>query len=76
MQLTLKPTDRIQTIEGTPCRLWEGTTEKGVPVHAYIRCVSPQTHDAEAIAVFDAELKALPPARREAVSFDMRFFVD
>ena len=37
-----------------------------------IRAVSPQTHDPEAIAAFDRELAALPPPRRELVSFDLR----
>ncbi len=76
MKLTLEPTDRIQTVDGSPCRLWTGTTETGVSVHAFIRCVSPQTHDAEAIALFEKELRELPPARCEAVSYDLRFLVD
>lgn len=73
MKLTLAPTDRMETIEGAPCRLWEGVTDAGTPVHVWVRCVSPQTHDPAALAVFDAELKALPPVRRELVSFDYRF---
>lgn len=76
MKLTLESTDRFETIEGAPCRIWSGKTETGIPVHAFIRCVSPQTHDAEANALFDRELQALPPARREAVSYDLRFLVD
>lgn len=76
MKLTLEPTDRIQTIEGAPCRLWTGTTDSGVPVHAFIRCVSPQTHDAEANALFDRELQSLPVPRCEAVTYDLRFLVD
>ncbi len=37
MKITLEPTDCIQTIEGAPCRLWTGTTDGGVPVHAFIQ---------------------------------------
>ena len=73
MKLTITPTDRIETIEGVPCRRWEGITDRGTPVHVRVRCLSPQTHDETAVAVFDAELKALPPVRRELVSFDFRF---
>lgn len=76
MKLTLEPTDRFERINGEPHRIWTGTTDQGVPVHAYIRAVSPQTHDPEAIAVFDRELKALPEPRRELVSYDLRLFVD
>ncbi len=76
MKLVLEPTDRIETFEGAPCRIWKGQTENGVDVIVLIRCVSPQTHDAEKLAVFDAELKAMPPVRRELVSFDYRMVAD
>jgi hypothetical protein len=76
MKLILEPTDIIQSVEGQPCRLWKGESDKGVPVHAFIRAVSPQTHDPEANAEFARELQELPKARREAVTFDLRFFVD
>jgi hypothetical protein len=37
MKLTLTPTDRITTIDdGKPCRVWEGTTDRGTSVFAYI----------------------------------------
>jgi hypothetical protein len=75
MKLTLEPTDKIQSIDGSPSRLWTGVTEKGVPVHAYIRCVSPQTHDAEANAEFSRALQELPKPRREGITFDMRFII-
>ena len=55
MKLTLTPTDKIETLDGKPARLWTGETEAGVPVHAWIYAVSPQTHDAAQLAAFDAE---------------------
>jgi hypothetical protein len=72
MKLTLEPTDRFETIDGRPHRVWKGTNETGTPVLAYVRAVSPQTHDEAAIAAFDRELLALPQPRRELVSFDLR----
>lgn len=76
MKLTLEPTDRMETFEGAPCRVWKGATETGVEIIALIRCVSPQTHDESKLAVFDRELKALPPVRKELVSFDYRMVAD
>lgn len=76
MKLTIEPTDRFETINGQPHRIWEGTNEAGTPVHVYARAVSAQTHDETLLAAFDVELKALPPARRENVSYDLRLFVD
>lgn len=72
MKIILEPTDRIETFEGAPCRIWKGQSESGVEVIAFVRCISPQTHDEEKLAQFDRELKSLPPVRRELVSFDYR----
>ena len=72
MKLTISPTDRIETIEGAPCRRWEGLSDQGTPVHVWVRMLSPQTHDEAALRAFDQELKALPEVRRELVSFDYR----
>lgn len=76
MKLTLEPTDRLQTFDGAPARVWKGVTDSGVEVLAFIRCVQPQTHDEAKLAAFDAELKALPPVRKELVSFDYRMVAD
>jgi hypothetical protein len=52
--------------------VWTGETETGTPVRAWVRMVSPQTHDAEANEQFARELKELPKFRKELVSFDLR----
>lgn len=75
MKLFIEPTKTIDTIEGAPCRLWTGETDKGVPVHVYVRCLSARTHDGEALADFDRELQALPTMERQPVSFDIRLVV-
>ena len=40
MKVTLEPTTKIVTLQTpsgeVPARIWEGTTESGMPVHAYI----------------------------------------
>jgi hypothetical protein len=73
MRLTLEPTDRMQTFDGAPARVWKGV---GVEVLAFIRCVQPQTHDEEKLAAFDKELRALPQPCKELVSFDYRMVAD
>jgi hypothetical protein len=42
-----------------PARLWEGVTESGTPVAAFITRISPQTRDPAAVAQFEAELVAV-----------------
>lgn len=71
MKLALEPTDRIENVRGTPCRVWQGATEDGTPVLAYVAVVQPQTHDPDRLAAFERELREMP-YRRELVSFDLR----
>ena len=44
-----------------PARIWEGTTESGVPVVVFVTRISPQTHDLEANARFAAEQPSFEP---------------
>lgn len=45
MKITIESTSMIVTLETKGgimhARLWEGTTERGVPVHCYITRISP-----------------------------------
>lgn len=36
MKIQLHSTTKIVQFNGLPARIWEGTTEKGVKVHAYL----------------------------------------
>lgn len=47
MELKLKPTAQIITVNGQPARVWEGETDKGVHVQAYIRAVRVSVDDAQ-----------------------------
>ena len=60
MKLHLEPTTRLWAIGGVPCRLWKGTTDDNVPVHAFVLAVSPQTHDTEVNQRFERELLPVP----------------
>lgn len=71
MRITLEPTGKRQSVDGVSCRLWEGETDKGVAVKAWVAVVSPQTTDEAALADFDRELHAVK-IERELVQFDMR----
>lgn len=60
MKITIESTDRLVTLvvngAEVPARIWEGASDGGVAVVAFITRVSPQTHDAEANAIFEREL--------------------
>jgi len=36
MKINLESTTKIVTLNGVPARIWEGKTESGIPVHAYV----------------------------------------
>lgn len=36
MKITLESTTKIIHINGVPARIWEGQTESGIPVHAFV----------------------------------------
>lgn len=57
MKLTLESTTKLVHLNGVPARVWEGQTESGVRVHAFItRVAVPVDAPAEEIARFEAEL--------------------
>jgi hypothetical protein len=71
MKVTLESTDKIVELVTqagiVPARLWEGATESGIEVHAYItRIAAPLEKD---LAEFDRELQATrnPSAAVEAI---------
>lgn len=37
MKITLESTSQIVQFNGVNCRVWEGQTESGIPLHAFIR---------------------------------------
>lgn len=62
MKITVESTAGVVELidEASGCavqaRIWEGTTESGVPIVVFVTRISPQTHDLEANARFAAEL--------------------
>ena len=48
MKMTIQSTDRFAHINGVSTRVWEGTTEKGVPVCVFVAMIGvPTVHDPE-----------------------------
>lgn len=66
MKVTLESTTKIVTFNGIECRIWEGTTERGLPIHAYIAQVAVDR--AEDSSELDRDLRENKPPS-EAVSW-------
>ncbi len=68
MKVTLESTSKTVTLDGVPARVWEGTTEGGIPCFAFITRIAPAQADppAELCAEFERDL-----AEQRAPSPDM-----
>ena len=62
MRIQIEATDVITTIDGVPCRLWRGFTEKGVECKVFIHRIAVHK-DADA-SQFEAELQEMPQPPR------------
>lgn len=72
MKLILEPTAQIVEVNGVPCRQWEGKTESGTTVAAFItRVAVPEDAGAEAHREFERELTE-KPAPRADMTFPLR----
>lgn len=71
MKLTIQPTEKIVELDGVNARVWQGTTESGIPATVFITRISPDTDKEEDHTQFREELQeTVPPtARVEALPF-------
>lgn len=59
MRISLESTTKIVVLNGVHCRVWEGKTERGAPMHAYIAMVAvDRTEDT---AGFERDLQEHRP---------------
>ena len=70
MKITLENTTKIVELSGVPARLWEGTTESGIPVHAFITRIAVDL-DADS-SQFEAELAICRPPSVPVAEYPLR----
>ncbi len=71
MKIAIESTDKVVTLNGIECRIWEGFTESGIPMHAYIPRVAVQ--EGLDCSQFEVELqeKRKPSFAVEAIPLRM-----
>jgi hypothetical protein len=67
MKIEIVATPHVTKIGGVPVRLWEGTTESGIPCKVFVHRVA--VHRDQDSAQFDAELAEQLPV---GVQIDLR----
>lgn len=75
MKVTLESTTKIVDINnGVKARLWEGRTESGIEVHAFVTRIAVDKDDD--FSQFDRELlEQRPPSARLADAYPARMFL-
>jgi len=76
VKLTIEPTPQLVELGGQRCRIWEGSTEAGTRVVAFIARVGvPKDASPEEMARFDRELTEAP-LRAPADVWPTRLLID
>ena len=71
MKITLESTTKIVELNGVPARVWEGQTEDGIKLHAYVTRVAVNMEQDS--SQFEKELQEhkAPSAEVEAIPLRM-----
>lgn len=77
MKVQLESTSKIVTLDGVEHRIWEGETESGVPVFAFISRIGPSVKnpDQATCAEFERDLQEVRPPSPEVAAFPMRMIL-
>jgi hypothetical protein len=74
VRVTLESTTKVVQLDGVPGRIWEGTTDSGIAVHAIITRVAVH-HDADT-RQFEAELtEHRAPRNADIVAYPHRLIL-
>ena len=77
MKMTVTSTGKIVEFNGLPARVWEGVTERGVPVLAFVtRVAVPESVGPQELAVFELELAEQTPPSPAVEAWPARMVLD
>lgn len=73
MKVNLESTTKIVELNGVPARVWQGITESGIEVHAFITRIA--LHKDDDATEFEKELKECAVPRSDIQSFPARMIL-
>ena len=71
--MTIESTSRVVTVNNVQCRVWEGVSEKGVKVCAFICRVG--VLEGQDMTEFNAELKEQKAPSAETLAIPLRMVI-
>jgi hypothetical protein len=76
MKLIVESTSKVVEINGMPCRIWEGTTESGIKVHAFmIRVAISAEEEDDVHGQFKKELQECKAPSAELNVYPLRMII-
>ena len=73
MKITIESTTKIVTADGIRCRVWEGTTERGVKITCLIPRIAVRI--GEDMLQFEAELQEQKAPSADVEAFPLRMIL-
>lgn len=73
MKVWLESTNKVVSVNGVPARIWEGATELGIPIHAYVTRVA--VADDRDTSEFERELLTCRPPSAEIDAIPTRLIL-
>ena len=76
MKLLLESTTKVVELNGLPARIWEGTTESGIKVHAFLTRVAISAEEEDDVHdQFKKELLECKPPSAELQVYPLRMIL-
>ena len=76
MKITIESTSKIVHLNGLPARVWEGHTESGIEIHAFVtRVAVKEGQKPEVYGEFERELQEQRKPTPEIEAIPLRFIL-
>lgn len=73
MKQSLESTDKLVTFNNVPARIWEGQSESGIKVQAFLTRIAIQ--EGENTVQFEKELQQVQPPSEAAMAIPLRMII-
>lgn len=74
MKITVESTTKIVQLNGVEARVWEGSTESGIPIHVFITRIA--SHLDNDNSQFEQELKECKIPSSDVQAYAYRLLID
>jgi hypothetical protein len=62
LKIEIEATEKLTSLDGVLCRVWEGKLPTGTPVHVFVHRIAVDESDKAGVAQLERELKEqMPP---------------